>query len=298
MAGSSERIQDALAAHLDYIEMGGPEPDISHLSAAEKKELAELIESLELTEGVALGRGRDDAAPRPEAAPSTAEGQTLLSQLREALGPGVRIDTDPNTLVAKVGGIEIVDRWLIGTFGGRVRLWLLDAASAREVEDNADCLADLNRVFRMFPDMSAVGLIGRDLSCLIVEPQDCAPRIQVPSGSLVSRRFNRALQPAVDAVSAFIDELIPYWDPMPAFDPNSDLTIDIAEIGDDFARTAVEAQRGIGERARKGNPKKDVLLGFGRKEITAIAALTKGLFDGSIEPGEVEERIERSAGAS
>ena len=38
VAESSERIQDALAAHLDYIEMGGPEPDIGHLSPAEKKE--------------------------------------------------------------------------------------------------------------------------------------------------------------------------------------------------------------------------------------------------------------------
>ena len=42
----------------------------------------------------------------------------------------------------------------------------------------------------------------------------------------------------------------------------------------------------------------DALLGFGRKEIAALATVTKGLFDGSIDPGEIEERIERSAGGS
>ncbi len=298
MADGSERLQEALAAYLDYLEMGGPEPDTSHLSASEKKELKELIDALELTEGVAFSRGRDEAATTPDTAPATTEGESLLAQLRESVPPGVRIESDPNTLVSHVGGIEILDRWLIGTFGGRVRVWLLDEGTAQTIEGNVACLTDLNRVFRMFPDMSAVALIGRDLSCLIVEPEDCAPQIQVPSGSLVSRRYKRAIQPAAEALPGFLDELVPYWDPMPAFDPDTGLRVDVSEIGDDFSRVAIERQRGIGERARKGNPKKDALLGFGKQEISALTTLAKGLFDGSIDPGEVDDRIQGLARGS
>jgi hypothetical protein len=296
VAESSDRLREALAAYLDYLEMGGPEPDTSHLSASEKSELKELIDALELTEGVAFGRGREETSVTNEAA-RTPEGENLLTQLREVMPPGVHIEADPNTLVSHVGGIGISERWIIGTFGGRVRVWLLDEAAAQAIERNVECLSDLNRVFRMFPDMSAVALIGRDLTCLIVEPEDCAPQIQVPSGSFVGRRYKRSIQPAVEALPAFLDELVPYWDPMPVFDPDTGLKIDVTEIGDDFVRTAIERQRGVGERART-NPKKDVLLGFGKKEISALTTLAKGLFDASIDPTEIEERIERLAKGS
>lgn len=53
-----DRVQEALAAHLEQLEMGGAEPDVSHLTGRERRELQELSESLELTEGVAFGSGR------------------------------------------------------------------------------------------------------------------------------------------------------------------------------------------------------------------------------------------------
>ena len=296
MADDNDRVQEALAAYLDFLEMGGAEPDTSHLSAAERRELAELIDALDSTAGVAFGRARDETAGADQPAPSTAEGERLLAQLRESLPPDVRIESDDNRLVGAIGGIGIVDRWVVGTFGGRVRVWLLDVDAASEIEKNVDCLSDLNRVFRMFPDMSAVALIGRDSSCLVVEPEDCAPQIQVPSGSFVGRRYRRAIQPVSEGLPSFLDELAPYWEPMPAFDPDTGLRIDISEVGNDLARLAIEGQRGVGERARKGNPKKDALLGLGRKEIAALTSMTKGLLDGSVDPDEVTERIERLAG--
>ena len=289
----SDKVQEALAAYLEQLEMGGAEPDLSHLSPEERRELRELIDALELTEGVAFGRGREEGSAALEAA--TEEGERLLADLRGSLPPGVRLEADENRLIAHVGGMALVDRFVAGTFGGRVRVWLLDVGAVQAIEENADVLSDLGRVFRMFPDMPAVALVGRDLSCVIVEPEDTAPQIQVPSGSLVSRRYKRAIEPAVQALPAFLDELIPYWDPMPAFDPESGVRIDIAEVASDSAGTAIESQRRIGERARRGNPKKDALTAFGGKESKAVDALVKGLFDGSIDPEDVEGRIERLA---
>ena len=289
----SDKVQEALAAYLEQLEMRGAEPDVSHLSDDERRELQELVEALELTEGVAFGRGREEGSAALEAA--TEEGERLLAGLRGSLPPGMRLEADENRLIAHVGGVALADRFVVGTFGGRVRVWILDLDSVQALEDNADALSDLGRVFRMFPDMSAVALVGRDLSCFIVEPEDTAPQIQVPTGSLVSRRYKRAIEPAVQALATFLDELIPYWDPMPAFHPESGVRIDIAEVASDFAGTAIESQRRIGERARKGNPKKDALTALGGRESKAVDALLKGLFEGTIDPDDVEARIERLA---
>jgi hypothetical protein len=283
---TSDRIEDALAAYLDYLEMGGQEPDTSHLTPSERQELKELVDALELTKGVAFGRGREEATGTEDSA--------LVAQLRDKL-PGVRIEADETTVVSQVGGIAIVDRWIVGTFGGRVRVWLLDVDRAQDIEENADCIPDLNRVFVMLPDTAAIALVAGDLSCLIVQPEDCAPQISVPSGALVSRHYRRSIQSVGEAVSAFVDELIPYWDPIPAFDPDTGLRIDVPAIGGEFATAAIDRQRGIGERARKGNPKKDALLGLGKKEVSALTGVAKGLFDGSVDPEEIEARIERLA---
>jgi hypothetical protein len=287
----SDKVQEALAAYLEQLEMGGAEPDVSHLTVDERVELQELIDALELTQGVAFGRGREKGPAGPDAA--TEEGERLLADLRGALPPGVRLEADENRLIAHIGGVAIADRFVVGTFGGRVRVWLLDIDGVQGIEETADALSDLGRVFRMFPDMSAVALVGRDLSCVIVEPEDTAPQIQAPSGALVSRRYKRAIEPAVQALPAFLEELIPYWDPMPAFDSASGVRIDIAEVANGFVEGAIERQRRVGERARKGNPKKDALTAFGGKESKAVNALVQGLFDGSIDPDDVEERIER-----
>ena len=286
----SDKVQETLAAYLEQLEMGGAEPDVSHLTDDERRELRELVGALELTEGIAFGRGREEGSAALEA--GTEEGKRLLADLRAALPPGVRLEADENRLIAHVGGIALTERFVVGTLGGRVRVWLVDLDGIQAIEQNADALSDLGRVFRMFPDMSAVALVGRDLSCVIIEPEDTAPQIQVPSGSLVSRRYKRAIEPAAESLAAFLDELIPYWDPMPAFDPESGVRIDIAEVAGGFADAAVESQRRIGERARKGNPKKDALAAFGGKESKAVNALLRGLFDGSIDPVDVEDRIE------
>lgn len=295
MADDNDALQEALAAYLEHLEMGGPEPDTSHLSADEKSELQELVEALELTEGVAFDKGEPEAPVRDSA--STPGGDQLLAELRGSLPPGVRIEADENRLVERFAGVGILDRWIVGTFGGRVRVWLLDSDAASAIEESAETWADLSRVFRMFPDMSAIALTGKDMSCLIVEPQDASPQIQVPSGSMIGRRYKRAIEPVTQALPTFLDELIPFWDPMPAFDPGSRPRVDVSEIAQDLARGAIEHQRHVGDRARKGNPKKDALVAFGDKEISALNSLTNDLYNGTLEPDEVEAWIERSAEA-
>ena len=298
MNETGDRVQEALAAYLEYLEMGGPEPETDHLDPQELEELRGLIAALELTEGVEFGLGRDSAGGRTQgsvaATAHSGVSDHLLAQLREELPPDARVESDAAHAFAQVGGIEVTDAWVVGTFGGRVRVWLLAVATAQELEGNTECLPDLDRAFGALPDTSAVALVAEDLSCLIVQPEDCAPQITIPSGSLLGRGYRRPVRPAADAIGDLLSELIPYWDPIPAFES------DPASIGspipsEEHAAAAIEEQRAIGQRARKGNPKKDVLLAFGGEEASTISSLIDGLIDGSVDPEEIEERIERSA---
>jgi hypothetical protein len=297
VAENGDRVQEALAAYLEYLEMGGQEPETEHLDPKEREELRGLIAALDLTEGVEFGLGRDRAGERAAttAAPRSEASEHLLAQLRDELPPDARVDSDAAHAFPHVGGIEVTDAFIVGTFGGRVRVWLLAVGTAQELEGNAECLPDLDRAFGALPDTSAVALVAEDLSCLIVLPEDCAPQISIPSGSLLGRGYRRPVRPAADAIGDLLSELIPYWDPIPAFERDPASTIGSPVPSDEHAAAAIEEQRAIGQRARKGNPKKDVLLALGDEEVSTISSLIDGLIDGSVDPGDIEERIERSA---
>lgn len=305
MAESNERIEEALAAYLDHLEMGGPKPDAGHLSPSEREELEELIRLLELTGGVALGLGREgatgespagDDASKSIAHPARPElGEAMQAQLREALPPDVRITPDATAVVARLGGLDILDRWLVGTFGGRIRVWLLDVGDSEELKRNEDCLDDLGRVFRMLPDTAAIAITATDFTCLLVEPEDCAPHIAGPGGTLVGRRYRRPIQPVAEAVSAFLHELVPYWDDVPSFEREEGISVDVPTIAERASKTAIETQQAIGERARKTNPKKEALLDLGTREVSALTKLVGGLYDGSVDPDEVVARLKKLA---
>ena len=175
------------------------------------------------------------------------------------------MESDAAHAFSHVGGIEVTDAWIVGTFGGRVRVWLLAIGTAQELEGNTECLPDLDRAFGALPDTSAVALVAEDLSCLIVLPEDCAPQITIPSGSLLGRGYRHPVRPAADAIGDLLERADPVLGSIPAFESDP-ATIGSAVPSDDHAGAAIEEQRAIGQRARKGNPKKDVLLALGGEE--------------------------------
>ena len=304
MGEANERVEEALAAYIDHVEMGGSKPDISHLSPLEQEELEELIRLLDLTGGVALGLGRSeetsgetpsiDGTARSIADLDRSEvGDHVLAQLREAFPPDVRITPDANAFLSHLGGVDLLGGWLVGTFGGRVRVWLLDAGKAEDLKGNDRCLADVGRVFRMLPDTAAIAIVGKDSMCLLVEPEDCAPHVQGPGGTLVGRRYRRPIQPVAEAVSAFLHELIPYWDEVPSFEQQEAISVDVPTIAQQTAKAAIENQRAIGDRARKANPKKEALLGLGPREVDALTKIAADLYDGKLDPDEAIAQLEK-----
>ena len=291
MSEPENRVQEALASHLEHLELGGPAPDLSHLSPAERAALDDLVGLLDQTEGVAFGRGLEERASDIDAA--TAAGRRLVGLLRDALPAGARISADPGAATLDIPGLAVAEGFLVGTFGGRIRVWLLGEDGALATSDA--WLRSLNQAFRQFPDTAALALVEPSLGCLLVQPEDCAPAIEVPQGDLAARRYHRPIQPAAEAVAAFLRELIPHWEPLTGMSTQRSLTIDLPAIAAERAAAAVEEQAAAGARARKTNPKRRALSGLGDPEAAALAGLTLGVAEGRVAPDAVEQALREMA---
>jgi hypothetical protein len=292
MSASDERVQEALAAHLEHLELGGPDPDLSHLTPEERERLDGLIGLLDQTDGVAFGRGLEE--PRVDASASTEAGRRLLEALSEDLPPAARISSDPAMVTIDVPGMHVVEGWVVGTFGGRVRVWRLEEDGALAASDG--WLGHLAQVFRFLPDTNAVALVEPGLSCLIVEPADCTPTIEVPRGSLVGRRYRRPVQPVGEAVSAFLLDLVPHWEPMERITETIVPTVEVAPDVRERADRAVQDQVAAGGRARKTNPKRKALTELGEQHAAGIADLVLALHEGGLEPDAVDDALRSLAG--
>jgi len=291
MSEPEDRVEEALAAHLEHLELGGPAPDLSHLSPAEQAALEDLVGLLDQTDGVAFGRGLEATAS--EVAASTEAGRRLVGHLHEALPAGARISADPAAQALGIPGLAVAEGFLVGTFGGRIRVWLLTQEGALATADA--WLRTLDRAFRQFPDTAALAIVEPNLSCLLVQPEDCAPAIEVPEGALAARRYRRPVQPAGEAVAAFLRELIPHWEPLTAMSTERSLAIDVPAIAAERATAAVEEQAAAGARARKTNPKRKALSGLGQPEAAALADLVLGVAEGRVVPEAVEETLREMA---
>ena len=290
MSASDDRVQEALAAYIEQHEVGGPTPDTSHLSEGEREKLDELIALLDLTEGVAFGRALEETDGEPVALSDA--GARLVAIVRDTL-PAARIAADPAAAAIAIGKVRVSEGWMVGTFGGRVRVWQLAEPAAFDAPDS--WLRELGVVFRMFSDTAAIALVDPDESCLIVVPEDCAPAIEVPRGALVARRYRRPVQPVSQALSAFFRELIPAWEPIEGMPEHTIGPLDVSTVARDRAAVAVAEQAAAGARARKTNPKRKALTELGEKEAGAIEALVTGVHEGRVAVDALADEIRRSA---
>lgn len=305
MNESDDRVQDAVAEYLEYSELGGRAPDFSALPDEVRTKVEEIIALLEQTEGVALrtaypeesaatGPGSRSASHLLDNATSDAD-RAVLSELVAWLPPGTPVDVDGAPSGFALPDLPVAASWTVGTTGGRVRVWRVDVLAAAELEKDTGHLVSLDRVFRAFSETAAICLVCGDLNCLLLEPQDCAPVIEVPAGGVTPRRYRRPIQPVGEALSAYIRELIPAWEALPRFDTGSAQALDVTVLATEAAAGAVGIQRALGARARY--PKKEVLSALGQAEAGALAEMAISLYEGRRTAGEVAEQLRKLAGA-
>lgn len=302
MSETESAVEEAVARHLEFMELGGTKPDLSHLTEEAQLRVAEILGMLELTEGVALQGPGETEAPTTgrtlmqlAADSEPGPGRTLLEELGHWLPVNSPVDVDHTPDGFRMPGLPLAGSWTIGTPGGRVKLWLVDIAGAEELERDLSHLSGLERVFRAFPETAGIGLVCRDHSCILLEPQDCAPVIEVPTGSIASRRYRRPIQAVGEALSAFIRDLIPEWETLPRFEPRTVQATDVAALAIHSAEAAVGIQKELGSRARY--PKKEVLSSLGERETKAVARMAVALYEGRTSPLEIEAELRKLAGS-
>lgn len=305
MSEVNDLVQQAVARYLEFVELGGPAPDFSALAPEVREQVEQVIGMLELTEGVSLRTADPEKAAAERSDTRTARqlaetagseaDRALLVTLDGWLPAGSPVDVDGVPEGFALPGLPVAGAWTVGTPAGRVRIWRVDVPAAAELEKEPGHLESLDRVFRAFPETAAVCLVCEDLSSLLLEPQDCAPGIDLPAGGLSPRRYRRPIQPAGEALASYLRELVPAWEALPRFEPSSTAALDVAALAQHAAGEAVGIQKALGVRARF--PKKEVLSRLGDAESGALAELAIALYEGRRSPLEAEAELRKLAGS-
>lgn len=298
-------LEEAVAAHLEFLEMGGMAPDLTQLSADMRAQVDEVTGMLELTEGVALRTAHPQLQEssaylqrrRAELLIDTATTdleKELLTKLDAALPAGAAVDSDYAPAGFCIPDLPVTGAFTVGTVGGRVRVWLVDVAQASDLERDTSHLISLDRVFRAFPETAGICLVCRDFSCLLLEPEDCAPVIEVPAGEFTARHYRRPIRPFIEALSVFVRELIPAWEVLPRFVAGSAQAMDVYAIARQAAEDSVQLIKDSGARARY--PKKQVLGALGTAEVSSLSDMAIALYEGRRDAGEILCELRRLGG--
>jgi hypothetical protein len=181
---------------------------------------------------------------------------------------------------------------LVRVAGVRIRVMIVGPG---ELSHPQELLREADRLFYRFPETAAVALVAddEDLSCLLVEPQDCRPAVETPSGMRTGPRPRRPRLPLLAALTSYLDEIEPVWEePGTIVDAESDF--DVAVLASETATAVVRRLKDEAARARI--PAKGIAFAaLGEYEIEELAKLVMDVARGQVAPEEVGEHIARLA---
>ncbi|HEY8200437.1 MAG TPA: hypothetical protein VII47_03705 [Actinomycetota bacterium] len=188
-----------------------------------------------------------------------------------ALVPGARSD-----LLVRVAGVRI-----------RVA-----AVGAGELAQLGELLAEADRLFYRFPETAAVALVAADdeLTCQLVEAQDCRPAVEVPAGTRVGPHPRHPQLPLRTALESYLDDIEPIWDEPDVIGDAAGEAFDVETVAAGIATAVVRRLADEGSRARIA-AKRTALAALGDPEIAALARLVVDVSRGRIAGPGIDERL-------
>src|SRR5207302_2788151 len=138
---------------------------------------------------------------------------------------------------------------LVRVAGVRIRVVIVDPG---ELSHPQGLLREADRLFYRFPETAAVALVAgdEDLSCLLVEPQDCRPAVETPSGMRTGPRPRRPRLPVLAALASYLDEIEPVWEEPETIVDAADRDFDVAVLASETATAVVRRLKDEASRAR------------------------------------------------
>jgi hypothetical protein len=209
-------VDAVIAAFLDRLENGGPEPSLDHLTEEERTEAIELIDLMKDARGVDFYRSR----PSLETVLAGTEFEHHLAS-RDA--GGLNIDAIRTDVLSSLGsGAELIVDGAAQNEGIqsdavlrfaslRIRIQFRDDISTAAGLSQVDPRAAAGPVFGRFPDTAAVVLVigNQELSSVAIGPFDIDDFIGAPDGQVHQRRIPQSALSLHDTLRRAVDELAP-----------------------------------------------------------------------------------------
>jgi hypothetical protein len=281
-----ERNAELIDAYLRHIHEGGDIPDLSDLPEDERRELAATFKMLDAIAGVPADLvpdlEQDPVAKALGFIPSLDASVPALSPIEdvvvaeiESMGRGATILRDAEA--AHIG--ELRSDLLLRVEGIRIRLVIVESIE----EEAEDALHEADRVFYRFPHTSAVVFVQADQELLsqILEPRDCRPAIQTPEGFLVPPRARYPRLPLRSALTGYLEDVEPIWDPPDAAVGRTGDATSADEIAREVATSTIRRLSADGAKARTP-AKQDTWIPLADREANGLARLILDIHSGSI----------------
>jgi hypothetical protein len=292
-------VDEVIAAFLDHLENGGPEPSLDHLTQDERTEASELIDLIKDARGVDFYRSR----PSLDA---VLAGTEFEHQLDSGVTVGLSIDAVRTDVVSSLGSAsepigdgaaqnEGIRSDAVVRFGSlRIRLQFRDDITTPDALSQADPRAAAQTVFGRFPDTAAVVLVIGDLefSSVAIGPFDIDDFIGAPDGQVHQPQITRPVLSLYDTLRRLVDELAPDLSVENAVEDHE--TVELDEIINGECAIACAAVATEGKKART-DAKKETWADFDKAAF--LASLVQDAASSELSEAELDARFTEAAAA-
>ena len=281
-----ERNAELIDAYLRHIHEGGDVPDLSDLSEEESRELAATFKMLDAIAGVPADLvpdlEQDPVAKALGFIPSLDASVPQFSPIEDVVVTEIESMGRDATILRDAEAAHIGDarsNLLLRVEGIRIRLVIVESLE----QEGEDALHKADRIFYRFPNTSAVVFVQADEELLsqILESRDCRPAIQTPEGVLVPPRPRYPRLPLRSALTGYLEDVEPIWDPPNAATGMTSDSASADEIARDVALSVIRRLSEDGAKA-KTPAKKETWIPLGDKEADGLARLILDIHSGSI----------------
>jgi hypothetical protein len=294
----SEQPDEMVDAYLRHLLQGEAAPDLGGMEARERTALERTFTLLDAIAGIdpdLVPPYEDDAVARalglspPAPASDLADTRHRITREIERLERGALVLPDEEAAELPDARSDLLVR--IG--GARIRVAIVGPG---ELTHPQGLLREADRLFYRFPETAAVALVAgdEDLSTQVVEPQDCRPAFETPSGLRVGPRPRLPRLALGAALTSYLDTIEPVWEEPGTIIDDVDRDFDVAVVA---AETATEVVRRLKEEAARARiSAKGIAFGaLGNYEVEELTRLVMDVARGHIAAGDVGERIGRLA---
>jgi hypothetical protein len=297
--GASEDRDEMVGAYIRHLLRGQEPPDLASLGPQARAELEKTFTLLDAIAGIApdlVPQAGDDpvaeALGLEPATPATSPPAGTPGDARRRIVQEIGLMNRGALVAADEEAASLPDArsdLLVRVAAVRIRIAIVGADELARLEE---LLLEADRLFYRFPETAAVALVADDdeLSCQVVEPQDCRPAVVAPTGTRVGPRPGRPELPLRLALTSYLDDIEPVWEEPEAMAGATDREFDVGAVAAETATAVVRRLKDEASRARI-TARRAALAALGDREIEALTRLVVDVSRGRISGDDIGERI-------